>query len=72
MEPVEEDKGLDASTEVIHGSEVAHEGLVGEESRVHVNPDDFQEVGVVHEILSEVLAEAEPSFPAANAVKTSP
>lgn len=61
LELVEEDANVEADTEVSLGPEVVR----GEGSQL-------EEAGVIRETLSEALADAEPSFTSANAMKTGP
>lgn len=65
-EPVEEDEDFDAGTEVIP------EEIVREWTRSPVDPVVPQEVREVRETLTEVLADAEPSFVSANTIKIGP
>lgn len=61
MEPIEDEGLLDA------GAKPAPEF-----EGVPPNSEEIEEVGVVQETLSKVLAEAEPSFQQTNVVKTRP
>lgn len=72
MEQVDEEKDIDAGTEIVPPTDAAVEKSGLEESQTIVTLAEPPEVRVVRETLYEFLADVELSFPSENAEKTGP